>query len=152
VEVETVKLSAPNPRGRGGKVAGKRQDRQPERKRKAAHGRGYVVSALVNQDLIDRLDVLVAKTGENRSIVINRLLGRSLEEYEWWVGTFSNPLIRETVARVAENAALVKKILSLVGEEMTDEEIEERSAIVRRLRREAKGDPRQNEAMKPLLT
>jgi predicted transcriptional regulator len=98
-----------------------------------------VLTVRVDQSIIARIDALAQATGETRSAIVERVLRQSLGEYESWVESFANPLVREVFAGIFENPTVLKILAPMVtGEKISPQHAKELARKVARLRQRAR--------------
>lgn len=81
------------------------------------------ITVTVDPDLIERIDQVCEHLDESRSHFIERALHSTVDEEERWSEQMESPVLRTIYSKLANPAAL-RMMARIVGESLTDEEIE----------------------------
>lgn len=92
-------------------------------------------SVRIRSDLLDRIDEVAAKREESRNDTICRMLRNEIDEEEAFIGHMTNPLLRAMMLKFCESPRMMKAVADLVGDQMTDADINAVVAKVPKFRR-----------------
>lgn len=81
-----------------------------------------LLSVQMDQDLLDRVDLVAEAREENRSEVVRRVLINGLLDEERSAKLLMDPVIRATVLRVFESPKLVGVLAKVFGDELSPEQ------------------------------
>ena len=79
----------------------------------------------MSRQLLNRVDAIAEARGDSRSITIERLLIRELDGEEEYLQTLEIPIVRALHKLVTNSPAVLANIASMVGEQLTEEELRE---------------------------
>ncbi len=80
------------------------------------------ISIKLDADLLDRIDLLAADIGSNRTAVIEQAIKNDLPEQEAFHKSLENPLVRAIHERIT-TPAILRAIATLAQDDLTDEQI-----------------------------